>query len=204
MRRRLVLPLAALAAVVLTVALVLFEPWTLFTDETVSEAVPVAGPVPTASPTATVTPTATASATEPPIESPIESRTESRTESPTAPAEPEVLATGSFISHEHETTGRVRVLRLADGSRVLRIEGLDTSNGPDLRVWLSDAEVLPGRGGWFVFDDGAYLDLGALRGNRGDQNYPVPDDVDLDVLTSVSVWCARFRVSFGAATLASA
>ncbi len=51
---------------------------------------------------------------------------------PTAPSdaaggtatEPEVLATGSFISHEHETTGSVSVLLLADGSRVLRLEDL--------------------------------------------------------------------------------
>ncbi len=84
---------------------------------------------------------------------------------------------------------------------MLRLEGLDTSNGPDLRVWLSDAAVVEGRDGWSVFDDGAWLDLGPLAGNQGSSNYVVPPGTDLAVLSSVSIWCARFRVSFGAAAL---
>ena len=128
---------------------------------------------------------------------------------PTAPsdagsgtaAEPVVLATGSFISHEHETTGSVSVLQLADGSRVLRLEDLSTSNGPDLKLWLTDAPVIEGTDGWRVFDDGARADLGALKGNVGSQNYSIPADVDLAQLTSVSIWCDRFDVSFGAAAL---
>jgi hypothetical protein len=118
------------------------------------------------------------------------------------PAGPVELARGELISHEHATTGTARVLQLEDGSRVLRLEGLDTSNGPDLRVWLTDAPVIEGRDGWFVFDDGASVDLGELKGNQGDANYEIPADVDLDALTSVSIWCARFAVSFGAAELA--
>lgn len=112
-----------------------------------------------------------------------------------------VLATGQFISHEHATSGTVRVVGLPDGSRVLRLENLDTSNGPALHVWLSNAPVLRGREGWFVFDDGRHVDLGPLKGNVGNQNYPVPAAVDLGELSSVSIWCERFRVSFGAAEL---
>jgi len=119
------------------------------------------------------------------------------------PTAPVVLAAGTFISHEHATEGSVRVLQLADGTRVLRIEGLDTSDGPDLKVWLSDAPVIDGEDGWRVFDDGAYADLGSLKGNKGDQNYPIPADVDLEDLSSISIWCDRFDVSFGAAQLAA-
>jgi hypothetical protein len=68
-------------------------------------------------------------------------------------------------------------------------------------VWLSDAPVLPGTDGWFVFDDGEYVDLGALKGNVGNQNYAIPADVDLTDLSSVTIWCDRFNVSFGAAEL---
>lgn len=121
---------------------------------------------------------------------------------PGAAAQPIELARGELISHEHDTTGTARILQLADGSRILRLENLDTSNGPDPKVWLSDAAVVPGRAGWHVFDDGKYLDLGALKGNKGSQNYALPRDADLDDYASVSVWCDRFNVSFGAATLA--
>src|SRR5690242_19267231 len=78
---------------------------------------------------------------------------------------PVVLASGRLVAHEHATTGEALLLGLPDGSRVLRLQDLATSNGPRLRVWLIDAPVLPGREGWHVFDDGRYLDLGPLKGN---------------------------------------
>ncbi|MEN3269610.1 MAG: hypothetical protein V7646_6504 [Pseudonocardia sp.] len=84
---------------------------------------------------------------------------------------------------------------------MLRLENLDTSDGPDLHVWLSDAPVIPGGDGWHVFDDGRHVDLGELKGNLGSSNYPIPADVDLAQLASVSVWCERFAVSFAAAAL---
>ncbi|MEU4211858.1 DM13 domain-containing protein [Streptomyces sp. NPDC026206] len=114
------------------------------------------------------------------------------------------LATGRLISHEHTTTGTVRILRLPDGSRVLRLENLDTSNGPDLRVLITDAPVKQGRAGWHVFDDGAHVSLGELKGNKGDQNYALPAGLDLNRYGSVSIWCDRFDVSFGAAALTRA
>ncbi|MEV0388226.1 DM13 domain-containing protein [Nonomuraea sp. NPDC050643] len=110
----------------------------------------------------------------------------------------EKLASGTFVTHEHKTTGRAAVLRLPDGSRVLRLENLDTSDGPDLRVWLSDQPVTKD---WFTFDDGRHLELGHLKGNKGSANYPIPAEADLGTLKSVTIWCRRFSVSFGAAAL---
>ncbi|MFJ9886093.1 DM13 domain-containing protein [Streptomyces sp. NPDC091287] len=183
-RRRSRGPVLAGALVAATLAvsagLYWFQPWKLWQDETVREELAV----PTAPPE-----------TAPP--SPGASRS-------TAPPGPETLATGELISHEHRTTGTVKVVRLPDGSRTLRLEGLDTSNGPDLHVWITDAPVKAGRAGWSVFDDGAYESLGKLKGNKGDQNYALPAGVDLDEFTGVSIWCARFSVSFGAAELAPA
>jgi hypothetical protein len=117
------------------------------------------------------------------------------------PSGPVVLARGQLISHEHRSSGSVVVYRLADGSRVLRVEDLNTSNGPALHVWLSDAPVIEGSAGWGVFDDGRYVDLGELKGNIGSSNYPIPPEVDLGALPSVSIWCARFHVSFAATRL---
>ena len=117
------------------------------------------------------------------------------------PSGPVVLGRGQLISHEHRSSGSVVVYRLADGSRVLRLEDLNTSNGPALHVWLADAPVIEGSAGWGVFDDGRYVDLGALKGNIGSSNYPIPPEVDLAALPSVSIWCARFHVSFAATRL---
>ncbi|MBB4710221.1 DM13 domain-containing protein [Streptomyces luteogriseus] len=155
-----------------------FQPWKLWQDETVQEALPEI--VTTSAP-----PTAVA-------------------ETPSSPVGPLTLASGELISHEHATSGTVKLVQLADGSHVVRMENLDTSNGPDLRVWLTDAPVKEGKSGWHVFDDGKYVSLGKLKGNKGSQNYVLPDDVDPARYTSVSIWCDRFDVSFGAAELARA
>jgi hypothetical protein len=191
-RPAVLLPLGAAAVVVVALLLVLFQPWKLVLDDVVDEALPTAAA--SAAPTASSTP-------DPSPSVPAPSATDSGA---TAAAGPVEIASGVFVSHEHATSGSVRVLTLGDGSQVLRIEGLDTSNGPDLRVWLTDQPVLDGRDGWFVFDDGAYLELGQLKGNKGSQNYAIPPGTDLAALTSVSIWCARFNVSFGAAALVSA
>ncbi|MET8849798.1 DM13 domain-containing protein [Amycolatopsis sp. NPDC004625] len=158
-----------------------FQPWQLWVDETVNESLPAAA-APAAS---TAQPVSAA-----PVPTP--------TPTPTLPAE---VATGTLISHEHRTTGTVRVLRGPGGSLVLRLENLATSSGPDVHVWLTDAPVKPGKDGWGVFDDGKHLDAGKLKGNRGNQNYELPAGTDLAGYPSVSLWCDRFDVSFGAAEL---
>jgi hypothetical protein len=180
---------AAVAVVATAVALPLFQPWRLFTDKVVDEALPGAVPISTQS-----------SSTTPPTVSENTSAKPSATRKPAT----QVLLTGKLITHEHETEGTVAVLRLADGSHVLRLENLATSDGPDLKVWLSDAKVVPGRPGWHLFDDGKYHSLGSLKGNHGNQNYAIPGTVKLDDFRSVAIWCDRFNVSFGAAELKSA
>ncbi|MFF0340653.1 DM13 domain-containing protein [Kribbella sp. NPDC004875] len=178
---------AAVAVVVTAITLPLFQPWRLLTDKVVDEGLP--GAVPISTPSASRTPpTISVVPTEP---------------APTVKTAPRILLTGQLISHEHGTSGDIAVLALPDGRRVLRIENLDTSDGPDLKVWLSDAAVRPGRAGWHVFDDGTYRDLGRLKGNHGNQNYPIPREVRLESFRSVAIWCDRFNVSFGAAALKS-
>ena len=112
-----------------------------------------------------------------------------------------VLATGTLVSLEHDTSGSARLIRLTDGSVQLVLEGLNTSDGPDLRVWLTDQPVVQDETGWHVFDDGRYVEVGRLKGNRGNQVYPVPAGTDLSGLRSVAIWCKRFSVGFGAAEL---
>jgi hypothetical protein len=112
-----------------------------------------------------------------------------------------VVRAGSFVTHEHDTAGTARIVRTPGGSLQLELVGLATSDGPDLRVWLTDQEVRAGVAGWRVFDDGRYVELGKLKGNRGDQVYPIAADVDVNTYRSVTIWCKRFAVSFGAAEL---
>ncbi len=106
--------------------------------------------------------------------------------------------TGSFVSLDHTTSGQAEVLTTADGSRVLRIEDLATDNGPDLFVYLSTAPA----DGSQSFDT-EFVNLGALKGNIGNQNYDIPADVDLGRYATVVIWCRQFTSAFGAAPLAA-
>ncbi len=189
LRPAVLIPIALVGVVVISIGLYLFQPWKLFVDTTVNEASPLVSASPAPAPPDPASDLST-SAGQTPVPAPTKST-----------SGPVVVSTGTFISHEHGTTGTAQVIRRGSGEHVLRIEGLDTSNGPDLHVWLTDAPVIEGTDGWFVFDDGEYVDLGELKGNKGNQNYPIPADVDLSDLDSVSIWCERFSVSFGAAAL---
>lgn len=152
----------------------LFEPWRLFTSSEVDEAAPSSQPRSSAAPQ---TPTA---------------------EGPETPGADQELARGDFETAEHETSGEAAVLSLADGRRFVRFEELATSDGPDLHVWLTDQ---PSGGDWGSYDDGDFVRLGELKATHGNQNYEIPEDADIDDMTSVVIWCDRFNVAFGTAPI---
>ncbi|MFG1844257.1 DM13 domain-containing protein [Micromonospora carbonacea] len=189
-------PLAWVAAAVVAagaaVGLAWFQPWKLITDTEVDE---------TLSAVATTSAPATAGPAGPPATGPGSATGPAAATGPTGPT---LVSRGDFVTHEHDTSGSARIVRTADGRHRLELVGLDTSNGPDLRVWLTDQPVREGVAGWRVFDDGRRVELGRLKGNRGDQAYDIPAGTDLTALTSVSIWCKRFSVSFGAAPLRAA
>jgi hypothetical protein len=114
------------------------------------------------------------------------------------PGGPTAIAAGSFHSNAHETKGTATIYRRADGRRLLRLADFETSNGPDVRVYLVAAAD--------VNDDATvkragFVELGKLKGNKGDQNYEIPASTDLTKYRSVTIWCKRFSVNFGTAPL---
>jgi hypothetical protein len=102
------------------------------------------------------------------------------------------LATGSFVSVSHGTTGQAELVEGAGGTFALNLVGLETDPGPDLRVYL-----VPGDGA----DVSGALDLGALKGNVGTQTYELPAGADPDAYGAVVIWCRAFSVAFGRAAL---
>ncbi|MGI5255834.1 DM13 domain-containing protein [Streptomyces angustmyceticus] len=182
--RRTVVPLLLGLVVAAGIGLYLFQPWKAFTDTTVNESLP------------------TASAPKAQEKQQGQPRSESAGatdgEAPMTSTRATALAEGRFVTHEHDTSGTARTVRLADGGQVLRLEDLKTSEGPDVRVYLSPRAADSAKAG---LGDGA-VELGKLKGNLGNQNYSVPAGTDLSTFRSAVIWCARFSVSFGAAELA--
>jgi len=217
-----VLAIAALAVVALVVVLVLFQPQRLFYDVAVDDEFPTVADVDdvaaedpedlpgTGGPDEEDDGSVEAEASDrPAAEDDVQEEIEEVEEGDEGelaaeeavaeqPTEPVALATGTFESrNRYTTTGTATAFELPDGTRTLRLEDFETTNGPDLYVYLtvadaedSDAEL-----------DTDFVDLGDLRGNVGNQNYPIPDDVDLDRYDTVVIWCLRFTSSFGVADL---
>ena len=91
------------------------------------------------------------------------------------------VASGEFKDADafHRGSGQAVIYSAPGGGHLLRLEDLNVTNGPALHVMLSthedptsgDEVKLPG-----------YADLGPLRGNRGNQNYTIPADVDVSAI----------------------
>ena len=105
------------------------------------------------------------------------------------------LEAGRFTSLEHKSRGTAAVVRLANGQRRVTLTGFSTSPGPDLRV-----RIVLGAGNGNGGSRGA-KDLGALKGNKGDQQYKLPRGVDLTRYRTVVIWCRAFSAGFAKATL---
>src|SRR3954452_2160311 len=103
LRRLLAKPLTWVVLAVLAIGgatgLYFFEPWRLFTSTTVHDT----------------------------LSSPAPNISAQAGDNPGGGAGPVVVRQGSFISHEHSTSGVARLVRNSDGSHQLELVGLDTS-----------------------------------------------------------------------------
>ena len=200
----------------------------LFTNVEVDEALPAAfsGAIPAGTqtdqtgsaevaapaPLSLVTPRPVASSPEP---SPAAGPSPELTATPAPPPTPGVaplptpkpltagpirLKVGEFKDQDsfHKGSGTATIFRGPDGSHLLRLEDFKVTNGPDLHVILTPHESPARR------DDVAapgFADLGKLKGNEGNQNYPIPAEVDVAIQRSVVIYCQPFHVIFSVAAV---
>jgi len=104
-----------------------------------------------------------------------------------------ITYTGSFVGVGdgiHDAQGKAYTISLDDGTNVLRLENFQSTNGPDLYVYLAT-------------DDKAsdFINLGELKANQGNQNYEIPHNSDLTKYNNVLIWCKTFGVLFGSAEI---
>lgn len=92
----------------------------------------------------------------------------------------------------HMASGQVKVLQIPDGTQILRFENLDVTNGPDLYVYLAMDTTAKD-----------FVSLGRLKGNIGNQNYPIPENIDFEKYNTVLIWCQAFSTLFGSSKLST-
>jgi hypothetical protein len=165
-KKSLIISMIVVMAAGATVVLLWTKPWTAFIDATVDEV-------------------AVSESTQP--------ANSGDEDSESVAAVPVVIATGSFMSQDHQTSGQVEVVELTDGSRVLTLVDLQTDNGPDVHVYFGTNPA--------NITDGLHSDLGLMKGNIGTQNYELPAELNPSDYSIISLWCNDFASPFGFATL---
>lgn len=123
-----------------------------------------------------------------------------KTETDETKSKPAILALGEFQDGDsyHKGKGTARIYEMSDGSRLLRLENFSVTNGPDLFVYASEH---PSPNTSAEVHQGKAVQIAALKGNLGEQNYELPEDLDLEKIKSIVIYCRAFGVVFSTAAL---
>jgi hypothetical protein len=101
----------------------------------------------------------------------------------------EPVVSAEFIPSAHEVEGRAAIYEI-NGQKTLRFEDFETINGPDLFIYLATDTAA---------ED--FVNLGEIKATKGNVNYDIPPDTDLEKYDTVLVWCRAFRALFSYAEL---
>ncbi len=96
---------------------------------------------------------------------------------------------GEIVSFEKPASGKVSVYD-NNGQKILRFENFETTNGPGLSIYLatdiSAAEA---------------VSLGNVKATKGNINYELPLNVDLEKYDTVLIWCDTYNKLYSYAEL---
>ena len=96
---------------------------------------------------------------------------------------------GDFVSAAHQTRG---IATIDQEETTLTLTNFKTDSGPDLNIYLTSSLSA-------ISSD--FIDLGNIKGVKGNYNYDLPDNLDYTQYKFVIVWCVDFDVNFGYAEL---
>jgi len=83
----------------------------------------------------------------------------------------------------------------------LRLTEFEVPNAPDVVIYLVEVDN--------SHDDKSvnyskYISLGSMKGNIGNQNYEIHQDINPNEYRSVTIWCKRFGANFANSPLKTA
>lgn len=93
----------------------------------------------------------------------------------------------------HNASGKASITKDGMGKAALELTGIKVDKVPDGRVYLA-------KGG----DHTKGIELGKLTQFTGNVRFPIPENTMLDDYDSVVIWCKKFDVGIGKATLGMA
>ncbi len=99
-----------------------------------------------------------------------------------------LLREGTWMGSGSYNVSGVAQIYDDNGKKVLLLNNFSSSNGPDLRVYLSTTTGAT-----------SFVNLGELKSTRGKQTYSIPDGTDIDQFKFALIWCQQFSALFGKA-----
>ncbi len=105
-------------------------------------------------------------------------------------ADGQLKFSGSFRGYGSEKVSGQAKIYLTNTQYMLKLENFSTTNGPDLKVYLSKAASPSG-----------HISLGALKSTNGNQVYEITGTPDFSQYRFVLIHCERFNHLFGSAEL---
>ncbi len=175
----------------------------LFTNRIVNEEVPLIAMEDPSKPMLAETPTSTPAKTD---QAPLVPTTPTPTQpqTPQAPRPPTLtrLAQGTFSQGDstYSIKGNATITE-KDGIRTVSLTNFDVTNGPDLFVYVVQATSAENQTVKDAVQQKQFINLGTLKGNKGNQTYTLPSDLVLDKDSLITIWCRRFGRHFGSADL---
>lgn len=97
---------------------------------------------------------------------------------------------GAFTGVVSEKVSGEAKIFLTNNTYMLKLENFSTTNGPDLKVYLSKASTPQ-----------AFISLGDLKSTNGNQVYDITGKPDFTQYKYVLIHCERFNHLFGRAEL---
>ena len=97
---------------------------------------------------------------------------------------------GTFGNGPYGAVSGTAKIYSKNGQYILALENFNSSNGPDLHVYISK-EVQPAN----------YIDLGRLQSVSGNQQYPLTGSINLSEYKYALIHCQRYNHLFGSAEL---
>lgn len=97
---------------------------------------------------------------------------------------------GNFKGYGSEKVSGEAKIYIADKKYMLKLENFSTTNGPDLKVYLSKA-----------YTPQDHISLGDLKSTNGNQVYEIPGNPDFSKYHFVLIHCEKFNHLYGSAEL---
>jgi hypothetical protein len=106
------------------------------------------------------------------------------------PTKATLLKQGTFAGNmSYVANGTVKLYDYT-GKKYIYFENFSSSNGPDLKVYISTNLAAS-----------QFVSLGSLKGVTGNQAYLIATPLDFTQYNKILIWCQQFTVLFGSAAL---